>query len=307
MNIGIVDVDGMHYPNLALMRIYAWHKMNGDSVKIYDPLFDHPDRIYASKIFTFSPDYQYFPKDADVIKGGSGYDIHSRLPDEIEKTPPDYALYPQFDFAIGFLTRGCCNKCPWCIVPEKEGKISIVGDIEDIGVRKSVKLMDNNFLAADSEFVKEQLEKMAVGKWRIDFNQALDCRRVTMENAKLLAKVKWDKYIRFSCDTPQCIPYLQRAVSLLRENGYKREIFVYCLSIDVSEALHRIEAVANMGCTPFCMPFRDLHDPSYVVPRELKKLANWCNMQNIRKTIPFSQYDPRIKYSAHKTKGEILQ
>ena len=289
MKISLVDVDGHNFPNLALMRIAAWHKANGDDVKWFDPLFDHPDRIYASKVFTFTPDYQYFPSGADIVKGGTGYDVRSRLPDEIEAIPPDYSIYPQYDYCIGFLTRGCPNKCPWCVVHEKEGGIHVVGDIEKIAVRKTVKLMDNNFLAADERFVTEQLEKMARGKRRIDFNQALDCRRVGFWNARRLAEVKWDRYIRFSCDTDAAKEPLELAVRLLREYGYKREIFVYVLAKDM-DALNRVKFCEKIGVTPFVMPYRDLHDASHEVPRELKRLARWCNVQSIRKSIAFEDY-----------------
>ncbi len=291
MKIGIVDVDGHNFPNLALMKLSAWHKANGDDVKLYEPLFDHPDKIYASKIFTFTPDYPYFPRDCDICKGGTGYDVKSKLPSEIEEMQPDYSLYPQYDFAVGFLTRGCPNHCPWCVVPDKEGKIHVVNDIAKIATRRTVKLLDNNFLAADESFVTDQLKKMAKGKWRIDFNQALDCRRVTTQIAALLSKVKWERYIRFSCDTDQAIEPMYFTVRYLREAGYKAEIFVYCLAKDVDNTLKRIEAMAHIGATPFCMPYRDLNNNHYEVPHELKRLARWCNIQSIRKSIPFSKYN----------------
>ena len=129
MRVAIDSVDGMKYPNLALMRISAWHKAHGNTVEWFIPLAKY-DRIYASKIFTFTPDDPYLPP--DTIKGGTGYDVSSRLPEEIESMPPDYTIYPQFDAAYGFLTRGCPNKCPWCVVPHKEGGLRVVADIEDI-------------------------------------------------------------------------------------------------------------------------------------------------------------------------------
>lgn len=289
MKVCLIDVDGHNFPNLALMKIAAYHKALGDEVEWYMPLFSHPDRIYASKIFTFTPDYQYFPADSDIVKGGTGYDVKSRLPDEIENMPPDYSIYPQYDYCIGFLTRGCPNNCPWCIVPRKEGGIHVVSNIEKIAVRKTVKLMDNNFLAADIDFVREQLEKMKRLDLKIDFNQALDCRRVDYWNASQLASIKWERYIRFSCDTDAAKEPLENAVRLLREYGYKREIFVYILAKDM-DALNRVEFCERIGVIPFIMPFRDLHDASYQIPHDLKRLARWCNIQSIRKSIPFQYY-----------------
>jgi hypothetical protein len=121
--IGLVDVDGHHFPNLALMKISAYHKKLGDSVEWADPMFGHYDRVYQSKVFTFTQDYPY-EFDCEVLKGGTGYDITSKLPKEIDDMQPDYSIYPTLvdtRTAYGFLTRGCPNKCKWCIVPKKEG------------------------------------------------------------------------------------------------------------------------------------------------------------------------------------------
>lgn len=203
MKVSLVDVDGHNFPNLALMKISAWHKANGDDVDWYMPLFSHPDRIYASKVFTFTRDFtDYNPNDPTPTKGGTGYDVSSKLPDCIEDMVPDYSIYPQYDFATGFLTRGCIRRCKWCVVPRKEGHIREVCDIEKIAVRKRVVLMDNNFLAADEDFVRDQLDKAKRLKVQIDFNQALDARLVTAKNAGWLSKCVWNPYIRFSCDTP---------------------------------------------------------------------------------------------------------
>lgn len=193
MQIALVDVDGHNFPNFALMRISAWHKAQGDSVEWYQPLFSNPDRIYASKVFTFTPDYTDFnPCHPEPIKGGTGYRMYNNLPEEIDRMLPDYSIYPQYDFAIGFLSRGCIRNCPWCVVPRKEGALRQYDDIERIAQdRKKIVLMDNNFLANDFEFVKEQLEKSIRLGLKIDFNQGLDARLITPENAALLAKQKW--------------------------------------------------------------------------------------------------------------------
>lgn len=118
MEIGLIDVDGHNFPNLALMKLSAWHKFNGDSVDWYSSLWSNPDKIYASKVFTFSPDEMTIRGDhPDPIKGGTGYRIYEDLPQDIDDMLPDYSIYPQYDFAIGFLSRGCIRKCPWCVVP----------------------------------------------------------------------------------------------------------------------------------------------------------------------------------------------
>ena len=73
MTVALVDVDSK-IPNLALMKLSACHKDKGDSVKIYDPLFDKPDVIYASKVFDFTGDYDYFPSDIEVIRDKSQHE-----------------------------------------------------------------------------------------------------------------------------------------------------------------------------------------------------------------------------------------
>lgn len=140
MKIGLIDVDSHHYPNLPLMKLSAWHKQQGDHVEWYQPMFSgHMDRVYMSKVFSFTSDYEYYIDADKIIKGGSGYCIelengkevyHSEwdhnLPDEIEHIYPDYSLYPNEckDTAYGFLTRGCPRGCSFCHVEAKEGRCS---------------------------------------------------------------------------------------------------------------------------------------------------------------------------------------
>ena len=114
MKIALLDVDGHNFPNLALMKLARWHKANGDSVEMYDPLFSSYDRLYMSKVFTHTPDYDYSITNAkEIIKGGTGYDVNSRLPFEVDRTQPDYTVYGDMidrHTAYGFLTRGCINE-----------------------------------------------------------------------------------------------------------------------------------------------------------------------------------------------------
>ena len=293
MKVSLIDIDGHNFPNLALMKLSAWHKANGDEVDWYMPLFSHPDRIYASKVFTFTPDYaDYNPNDPQPIKGGTGYDTTVKLPDEIEGMSPDYSIYPQYpDFCIGFLTRGCIRKCPWCVVPRKEGYITEVGDIRKIAVRKNVVLMDNNFLAASDDFIKEQMTLAKRLNLRIDFNQALDARLVDSRKAAWLASVKWIKYIRFSCDTNAMIEPVKDAVRCLREAGYKGEFFIYVLAknVDAVYRIYQLEAI-DAKIEPFVMPFRSLDGKEPDADKETKHLARWCNRVNIRKTCSFEEY-----------------
>lgn len=296
MRVALDAVDGRKYPNLALMRISAWHKARGDSVEWFAPLARY-DRVYASKIFTFTPDDPYLPPDA--VRGGTGYDVASRLPPEVEAMKPDYTIFPQFSEAYGFLTRGCVNKCPWCVVPNKEGAIRIESDIEDIcatntGFRREAVLMDNNFLAAPIEFVREQVERMRALKVRVDFNQATDARLYDEERAQIMARVPVIRYVRLSCDADAMVPHCLEAMRLMRSFGYRRDFFVYVLATNdgIDSALHRIRALtaADKRAVPFVMPYRSLTDDSIQPSEELRRLARWCNRAWIRKSCKWEEY-----------------
>ena len=139
MNIALVDVDGHSgFPNLALMRLSAWHKAQGDSVEWWNG-FTHYDRVYLSKVFTFTPDFTTVINADEIITGGTGYKDYTSLPPEVEAIPPDYSIYPHYKRAVGFLTRGCIRGCPWCIVPRKEGDIHPAATWEQVSARTAGK------------------------------------------------------------------------------------------------------------------------------------------------------------------------
>ena len=250
MRIGLHDAEREHlknktFPNLAIMKISAWHKSRGDDVEWWNPLYRY-DRVYSSKVFDFTPDNQYLPEDA--VRGGTGYrdiPVDNRLPEEIDSMFPDYSLYPECDFAIGYLTRGCPNNCRWCVVPRKEGRIQPYRKWQDIVRSDTDKLvlMDNNILAC--EYGIGQLESLVGSGYRIDLNQGMDARLVDGQIAGILAKMDWIRFIRFSCDQKSQIDPVKRAVELLGSQGVRPyRIFVYLLvTYDLEDASERVEAL----------------------------------------------------------------
>lgn len=304
MNIGLIAVDSK-YPNLALMKLSAYHKQKGDAVEWYTP-FQHYHIVYMAKVFTFTPDFDMIITNADRIeRGGTGYDIAKILPREIDRLQPDYSIYKiDKNLAYGFLTRGCPNKCKWCIVPQKEGAIKPYMDIEEIAAgRKKVILMDNNILASD--YGINQIEKIIRLNLRIDFNQAIDARLVTDEIAKLLSKVKWLRYIRFGCDTPGQIAEVERAAALIDKHGFKGRYFLYCILIDFAESFTRVNYWRKYKdrFTIFAQPYRDFSRKS-IIPLWQQDLAHWANRRQLFNTCEFKDFKPRKDFIC-KTHFEI--
>lgn len=298
MKIGLLAIDS-NYPNLALMKISAYHKRSGDEVEWYNPL-EHYDKVYAAKVFTFTPGYGYFINAGEVEYGGTGFDVHKTLPDEIDRCTPDYSLYPTIDkrCAYGFLTRGCPNRCKWCVVPQKEGNIRPYMDVDDIAVdgRNRLVLMDNNVLASD--YGLSQIEKIAEKGYHVDFNQGLDARLVTEETARLLARVKWIKRIRFGCDTYQQIAECERAMDLIQQYGYKGEFFLYCMLNDnFQESYYRVSYWKKYKkVLPHAQPYRSLTDRNQVIPQWQEDLARWSDRKELYRSCRFEDFQPRTGF-----------
>lgn len=233
------------FPNYALMKISAWHKCKGDTVEWWNPLCRY-DRVYSSKIFDFTPDDPYLPEGA--IRGGTGYrdlPLEHELPLEIDEMFPDYSIYPECDYAIGYLTRGCIRNCRWCIVPKKEGRIKPYREWKEL-VRPDTKklvLMDNNILAC--EYGIGQLESMVGSGYQIDLNQGMDARLVDDRIAKILSQLNWIRFIRFSCDQKSQLDPIMNTIDLLGKYGVKPyRVFIYLLvTKDIGDAADRVEAL----------------------------------------------------------------
>lgn len=277
MKIGLLDIDGHNFPNLALMKLSAWHKKQGDQVEFVNFL-DKYDAVYASKIFTFTPDNYTHIRTSIYKQGGSGYDLKAQLPEHIEHIYPDYRLY-RVKEAYGFLTRGCFRNCHFCIVPKKEGGIKDHTDITEFwSTQKVAILMDNNVLA--SEFGKFQIEKIIRLGIKIDFNQGLDARFIDNETAKLLSRVKWYKPIRMACDSKEQLSSVLRATELLRKyDATPSRYFVYVLVQDVQDSLYIVNELRKHRLDPFAQP---LITETVFPTVEQKKFARWVNRKQLR-------------------------
>lgn len=311
MKIGLIDLDGRNHINLPLSKISAYHKQKGDSVEWYEPLLSgHMDKVYVSKVFSFSPDYDYFIDADEIVKGGSGFCIKEKngketfdkrlnreLPEEIEHTYPDYELYGIKNKAYGFLTRGCPRGCDFCHVGAKEGDRSYkVADLSEFWRgQKEIILFDPNFLACADW--KELLGQLIDSKAWIDFTQGLDIRLMTEEKAEMISKLKiktlhfaWDNYKDKKIILPKLREFKKQIES--RSRWDNRKMIVYVLTnfnSTIEEDLERVYTLREEGYDPYVMIYRKnkLEKGS-----ELRKLQRWVNNRMIWKSVKyFEEYN----------------
>lgn len=306
LKIGLIDVDGHNYPSLPLMKISAYHKARGDHVEWYDPLFSgHMDRVYMSKVFSFTKDYEWCVDADEVVKGGSGYcielvdgkevyhaDRDAPLPYEVEHIYPDYSLYPELtkDTAYGFLTRGCPRGCGFCHVGNKEGRRSRkVADLSEFWRgQKNIVLCDPNILACPEHI--DLLTQVRDSKARVDFNQGLDIRLITEKNLELISQIKL-KVVHFAFDRWEDKDVIEPKLRMFREatTYTHRHIGVYILTnfnTTFEQDLYRIQLCRELDFAPYPMIYDKKHaDPKY------KKLQRWCSNYIFWSVPTFEEYD----------------
>ena len=290
MRIALHDAEKNNgYPNLVLMKLSAWHKAIGDTIEWFNPLFTGYDKVYSSKVFTWTKEDPYLPK--HTIKGGTGYGLKTTLDDEIEHIKPDYSLYDCAE-SYGFLTRGCPNKCKWCFVPSKEGSIRANADIEEFSDFGKVVLMDNNVLACDHGI--RQIEKIIKLGLKVDFNQGLDARLIDDSVAKLLGKVKWLHPIRLACDSHSMIEPIRKAVELLRwHNATPSQYFCYLLVNDIHSAVERVKFLKGIYVYPFAQAYRDKEGTEPTA--EQKAFCRWVDHRAVFMSTTWEEYRYKTK------------
>lgn len=303
MKIGLIDVDGHNYPNLALMKLSAWHKAQGDSVEWHDP-FTHYDRVYLAKVFSFTPDYAYYIDADQIIRGGTGYAIHGAggehycqaedvpLPDEVEHIMPDYTIYGITDTAYGFLTRGCPRGCAFCIVAGKEGRRSRkVADLSEFwSGHPNIVLNDPNILACHEW--RDLLGQLADSGAAVDFNQGLDARLLTPSKCEALNAVRikevhfaWDRYE----DKARVLPKLEMFAELCPQRMHGHAAIVYVLvnhTSTLAQDLERIYTLRELGFWAYVM----VYDKAHAAP-VYRHMQRWCNNRFIFARCPrFEDY-----------------
>lgn len=281
MKVLLLNIDSK-LPNLALHKIAMWHKGQGDDVLWGSPIeLYNTDKAYASCIFDWNRGkvdnlLGIFPQ---LNIGGTGWDLVTNLPLEIE------AMKPKLNY--GFTTRGCIRKCKFCVVPQKEGYIKVVGDLLDIwdGKAKKVVVMDNNILALPEQF--EKVCQQAIDNHiKLDFNQGLDHRLITPTIAKTMAKVSHAEY-HLAYDHPSYEPTVERAINLLREVGINRCTWYVLVGFDTTpeEDLARLNYLREKNQRAYVQRFGDaLNQPFYI------GLARWVNQPHLYMTMTWEEF-----------------
>lgn len=313
MKVGLIDVDGHNFPNLALMKISAWHKRQGDTVAWWWSDFEYFDIVYKSKVFSdaYTKDKPDPMNCGKLIKGGTGYAISlvdgreryckerdPDLPPEIEAMPPDYSIYPQYDFAIAMTTRGCPRGCPFCHVAAKEGRCSRkVADVSTFwNGQKKIEIMDPNISACPDK--RLLFSDYAATGARLKFNQGLDIRLTNDDDIEALNRMRLES-LHFAWDNPNDDLYGRFKNFSDKFTGSKRNLTeVYCLTgfepgltpkEHLERALARIYPLRELGYNPYVMVY---NKPN--APRELRLLQRWCNNKFIFRSVErFEDYDSK--------------
>lgn len=276
--IGLIDVDGHNFPNLALMKLAAYHRGLGDEVGMWDRMVQYAkpyDLVYKAKVFdeSLTADEDYPILADEVIMGGTGYDLTSRLLEVVEHQYPDYGLYGE-KRAIGFLTRGCPRGCGFCIVGEKEGLKSYqVAELSEFyRGQKEIVLLDPNLTASPD--CKRLFKELAATERLVTFNQGIDIRCMDDEKVHLLNQIK-TKVIHFAWDNYEFKTYDKLRALRPLFTQEKRSLAVYVLTnynTTHEEDLERIYKLRELEYNPYVMRFDRSNAPEIT-----NQLARWVN------------------------------
>lgn len=285
MKISLIDIDSK-IPNLALKKIEKYHLDKGDSVIWNNELMAQvSDKVYVSCVFDWNKKQaEQWEGKAEI--GGSGYSLDIILPREIDEIKPRINL--------GFTTRGCIRKCPFCIVPKKEGAIKIVGDIYSIwdGKAKDVVVLDNNILSLPEHF-RLICRQAKANKIRLDFNQGLDHRLLTQDIIDDMKSISHIEY-RFAYDHPSYKPTVEKAIDLLQANKINRCSWYVLVGFNttIKEDLERLNFLRERNQNAYVQRYKK--DKQYI------PLARWANQHHIFRGMTWEQFLDREENNSYR-------
>lgn len=330
MNIALIDADlldgGTRHPNLALLKMSGWHKAQGNTVRLitnYDQLepdlfsngAEDYDHIAVSKVFTKTkvpPVLQRLINSGKASIGGTGFfEVGGpALPHEVEHHMPDYHLYDEYiathpdghwdDYqlaSIGFTTRGCFRKCPFCVNRhyDRVQRHAHVSEFLD-PTRPRIYLWDDNFMAAGEKIWNEVMDELQATGKRFQFRQGLDVRLMTHKKATRLAASKYHGDFIFAFDhiDPPTVKATMRGLHTWREHTNKStKVYVLCGfdsqdEQDIFSIFHRIELLNTVGCLPYITRHENYNKSPY--KRLITQIARWCNQPALYKKKSFMEY-----------------
>lgn len=277
--------------NTAMMQVSQYHKLRGDEVELYSPLFHREyDKVYAFSIFDYTPKHYVT---TDMVCGGTGFDISTRLPPEIEQCDYDWSQYPNCDYSIVWFSRGCIRNCPFCVVRQKEGYIHPVEPANLNPRGNHIKVLDNNFFAnPEWEWAVKKLKEW---NQKVDL-QGVDVRLLNEKQCDALNSLSHHGQIHIAWDNPK--EDLSLHLRSIVHNVKPWKLMCYVLigfNSTEEEDLWRVRELDKLKIDPFVMPY-DRKDPYQ------KRFARWVNQKAIFKTTPWNEYDPLRSFQLWRTK-----
>ena len=283
MKIGLYNLEP-NIVNTAMMQVSTYHKLNNDDVYIYSPLFhDEYDKIYAFSIFDYTD--KGYVRD-DMITGGTGFDIKSKLPVEITKCEYDWSLYPDCDYSILWFSRGCMRNCPFCVVREKEGYIHSVEPLNLNPNGEYVKVMDNNFFANPNW--NDSVDYLLDLGQKIDM-QGFDIRIFNEDQGEALSQLKHHKAFKFAWDNPR--DNIDDKIELLLDYIKPSNLMCYVLIGYWSSPMEDYQRVMHLWdeykIHSFVMPYDKFN-------RYQKDFSRWVNNKIVFKSYTWEEYQEKM-------------
>jgi hypothetical protein len=286
--------------NLAVHRLGAWLRGQGATVEIFEGVrpgdldLAWADRVYLSVVFSWDlPAATALARRAQELQtaveiGGPAAEANAGWVEHQIGVAPWRGPHPCAEARVEapqmtWTSRGCPNRCPFCLVPRVEGDL-----VELDEWPLSAVVMDNNFLACSEAHQERVIRRLAeAGLWEVDFNQGLDARRYAPAFRQMLDRHDVRPRVwRFAYDRPGDWPAVEAAVRDLHGAGVRwQDIQVYLLynhRETPEEAVERARQVVRDRESPLACPWPMAYAPlNWMDPAEEYVSPGWT-LQAVR-------------------------